>query len=80
MVGRAIPGIATLLTAPRYQPPEKGVDKPSIDNSQDTALFLVSCFQYILSGVVLSVGAPFRKSMTANGMSIPLLQDVQMLT
>jgi magnesium-transporting ATPase (P-type) len=51
----------------RYQPPELDRDKSNTDNSQNTALFLVSCYQYILSGVVLSIGPPFRQSMTANG-------------
>ena len=57
------------MTLNRYQPPSKDTDRPSIDNSQDTALFHISNYQYILSGVVLSVGAPFRESMTANGKS-----------
>ena len=50
-----------------YQPPRKGtLDEPNIVNSDDTTLFLISCYQYILSGIVLSVGPPFRLSMTAN--------------
>jgi cation-transporting ATPase 13A2 len=49
-----------------YIPPKLNKQKSNTDNSQNTALFLVSCYQYILSGVVLSVGPPFRESMTKN--------------
>ncbi|KKA25972.1 hypothetical protein TD95_002157 [Thielaviopsis punctulata] len=34
--------------------------KPHIKNSENTALFLMSCFQYIFTGIVLNVGPPFR--------------------
>ena len=47
-------------------PPELDTEKSNVKNSQNTTLFLLSCFQYILSGVVLSTGPPFRKSMTEN--------------
>lgn len=56
----------TVQAQPWYQPPQLDRQKSNVDNSQNTALFLVSCFQYTLSGVVLSIGPPFRKSMTAN--------------
>lgn len=49
-----------------YIPPKLNRKKSNIDNSQNTALFLVSCYQYILSGIVLSIGPPFRESMTKN--------------
>lgn len=49
-----------------YIPPTLNKEKSSIDNSQNTSLFLVSCYQYILSGIVLSVGPPFRESMRNN--------------
>lgn len=51
---------------PWYQPPVVDKDKSNTINSQNTALFLVSCFQYILSAVVLSVGRPFRQPMSQN--------------
>jgi cation-transporting ATPase 13A3/4/5 len=41
-------------------------NKSNIRNSENTALFLVSCYQYILSAIVLSVGKPFRDSMRHN--------------
>ena len=47
-------------------PPRVDKEKSSVDNSQNTALFLVSCYQYILSGVVLSVGAPFPRKHDEN--------------
>ncbi|EAS30876.2 P-type ATPase [Coccidioides immitis RS] len=49
-----------------YKPPKLNPNDTSIENSQNTALFLVSCYQYILSGLVLSVGPPFRQPMTSN--------------
>lgn len=51
----------------RFQPPRVDLEKSNIENSENTALFLVSCFQYIFMGVVLSVGPPFRKPMRSNG-------------
>ncbi|KAK2598982.1 hypothetical protein QQS21_005587 [Conoideocrella luteorostrata] len=49
-----------------YKPPKLGHDEPNIKNSENTALFLSSCFEYILSGVVLNAGPPFRQSSTKN--------------
>ena len=49
-----------------YIPPKVNRKKSNVDNSQNTALFLVSLFQYILSGIVLSIGPPFRESMRKN--------------
>ena len=56
----------TVQDQPWYIPPRLNKQKSNTDNSQNTALFLLSCYQYILSGVVLSIGPPFRQSMTAN--------------
>ncbi|KAF8859586.1 P-type ATPase-like protein [Acephala macrosclerotiorum] len=49
-----------------YIPPHLDREKSNIMNSQNTTLFLVSCFEYILSGIVLNVGPPFRQSMAHN--------------
>lgn len=49
-----------------YQPPILDTDHSNSLNSQNTALFLVSCFQYIFSAVVLSVGKPYREPMARN--------------
>ncbi|EFR01130.1 cation translocating P-type ATPase [Nannizzia gypsea CBS 118893] len=49
-----------------YIPPKISHEDTNIKNSQNTALFLVSCYQYVFSGVVLSAGKPFRKPATSN--------------
>ena len=41
-------------------------DHSNSENSENTTLFLLSCFQYVLSAIVLSVGPPFRQSMSHN--------------
>ncbi|MCJ1469965.1 hypothetical protein MMC07_008610 [Pseudocyphellaria aurata] len=59
-------GFETVQRQEWYIPPTFNVDKPEVENSEDTTLFLVSSFQYILSGIVLSIGPPFRLSMAKN--------------
>ena len=49
-----------------YKPPVLDKDHSNSRNSENTTLFLVSCYQYILSAIVLSVGKPFRQSMRHN--------------
>ncbi|PYH94983.1 hypothetical protein BO71DRAFT_378573 [Aspergillus ellipticus CBS 707.79] len=51
---------------PWFLPPLVDLEESNIENSENTVLFLVSSFQYILSSIVLSVGPPFRKSMRSN--------------
>jgi len=51
---------------PWFIPPHLDRERSNIMNSENTTLFLVSCFEYILSGIVLSVGPPFRESMGQN--------------
>ncbi|KAK5111234.1 hypothetical protein LTR62_005262 [Meristemomyces frigidus] len=51
---------------PWYQPPVLDKGHSNSLNSENTTLFLLSCYQYILSAVVLSVGKPFRQSMAEN--------------
>jgi cation-transporting P-type ATPase 13A2 len=53
-------------TRPWYIPPHVNPNKSNIKNSENTALFLESCFEYIFIGVVLSAGPPFRQRMTQN--------------
>ncbi|KAI4165799.1 MAG: hypothetical protein LQ342_000742 [Letrouitia transgressa] len=50
-----------------YIPPKLNTEESNIENSQNTTLFLISCFQYILSAVLLSAGPPFRQPMSNNG-------------
>ncbi|KAI1138954.1 hypothetical protein F5Y05DRAFT_383131 [Hypoxylon sp. FL0543] len=49
-----------------YIPPHVNPEKSNVKNSENTALFLMSCFEYIFIGVVLSAGKPFRQPMTQN--------------
>ncbi|KAK2047693.1 ATPase [Colletotrichum somersetense] len=51
---------------PWYIPPRIEHDKSNIMNSENTVLFLVSCFEYILAGVVLNAGPPFREPALKN--------------
>ena len=56
----------------RYIPPvpndpNSNGDKLEATNYENSALFLVSCFQYILVAAVFSIGPPFRKHMWTNG-------------
>lgn len=60
---------------PWFIPPVVDPDKSNIKNSENTALFLVSCFEYILSGVVLNAGKPFRQSMWQNCASLAVPQQ-----
>ncbi|KAJ5736601.1 uncharacterized protein N7483_001726 [Penicillium malachiteum] len=56
----------TVQTQPWFLPPQLDLEKSNIVNSENTALFLFSCLQYILISIVLSVGPPFRQPMTLN--------------
>ncbi|WVQ83070.1 hypothetical protein IAT38_005208 [Cryptococcus sp. DSM 104549] len=51
---------------PWYIKPDTDVDKLETFNFENSALFLVSCFQYILVAGVFSVGPPYRKPLYTN--------------
>ena len=59
-------GFEYVQRQPWYQPPIIDKNHSNSLNSQNTTLFLASCFQYILSAMVLSVGRPFRQPMSRN--------------
>ena len=60
-----------------YQPPVLDKEHSNSENSENTTLFLLSCYQYIFTAVVLSVGKPYRQSMAHNlPFVITLLVDV----
>ena len=56
----------TVREQPWYKPPKLDHEHSNIKNSENTALFLTSCFEYIFSGVVLNAGAPFRQDRLKN--------------
>jgi cation-transporting ATPase 13A2 len=49
-----------------YIPPKIKHEESNIKNSENSALFLTSCFEYILSGIILNAGPPFRQGLTQN--------------
>ncbi|KAK9462203.1 uncharacterized protein V1516DRAFT_711632 [Lipomyces oligophaga] len=51
---------------PWYEPPVTGSDDNHVQSSDNTSLFLASCFQYIFVAVILSVGPPYREPMSQN--------------
>ncbi|KAI0028394.1 P-type ATPase [Vararia minispora EC-137] len=53
-------------TPPR-QNPKDGDNHLQASNFENSTLFLVSCFQYILVAAVFSIGPPYRKPMWTNG-------------
>jgi len=51
---------------PWFVPPVVDKNHSNSRNSENTALFTESCYQYILSSVVLSIGRPFRQPIGTN--------------
>ncbi|KXN85349.1 hypothetical protein AN958_11449 [Leucoagaricus sp. SymC.cos] len=54
-------------TPPPQNDPSSGDNQLESTNFENTVLFLISCFQYILVAAVFSIGPPYRKSMWTNG-------------
>jgi len=81
LVGQNPPRAPTrAYTVSRYIPPHLDKEKSNVQNSQNTALFLTSVFEYILSGIILSVGPPFRQSMAHNRKSFLDVYDKRVFT
>ncbi|RUO97136.1 hypothetical protein BC936DRAFT_140922 [Jimgerdemannia flammicorona] len=49
-----------------YEPPKSDPIEKNIECFENTVLFMLSCFQYILIAVVFGVGPPYRKAMWTN--------------
>jgi cation-transporting ATPase 13A2 len=58
---------------PWYTEPDVNIDKLETLNYENTALFLVSSFQYLVVAAVFSVGPPYRKPIWSNRSSLPFL-------
>ena len=69
--GRAHRIATPLMTNFRYTPPDTSQTpaegKLESYNYENTVLFLVSSFQYILVAGVFSIGPPYRQPMFTNG-------------
>ncbi|BFZ61444.1 hypothetical protein YB2330_002510 [Saitoella coloradoensis] len=55
-----------ILAQPWYKEPIVDPDNSTIESAENTALFAISSYQYILIAIVLSVGPPYRKPMSQN--------------
>ncbi|XP_006461184.1 hypothetical protein AGABI2DRAFT_185471 [Agaricus bisporus var. bisporus H97] len=56
----------TWYTPPPANDPTSDGNHLESTNYENTVLFLISCFQYILVAAVFSIGPPYRKSMWTN--------------
>ncbi|KAJ6594005.1 Ca-transporting ATPase [Mycena capillaripes] len=54
-------------TPPPASDPSSDDDHLESTNYENSTLFLLSCFQYVLVAAVFSIGPPYRKSMWTNG-------------
>lgn len=51
---------------PYYTPPIMGGDDSHVDSTDNTALFIFSCFQYIFISLLLTVGPPYHAPVSKN--------------
>lgn len=65
---------------PWYNAPLRGGDDSEVQSSDNTALFIGSCFQYIFIAAILSVGPPYRESMSKNKAFVFVLIGTSLFT
>jgi len=58
---------SNIITNPAFEDDHPQDDHLQAMNYENSALFLISCFQYILVAAVFSIGPPYRKSIWTNG-------------
>lgn len=63
----------TVRGQPWYKPPKLDHEISNIESSENTALFVTSCFEYIFSGLILNAGRPFRQRAAENCESFEVL-------
>ncbi|SNX87341.1 uncharacterized protein MEPE_06051 [Melanopsichium pennsylvanicum] len=51
---------------PWYEPPEIDPDELNVVNPENSAVFLISSFQYVVGSIVYSTGYPYRKPVWTN--------------
>lgn len=56
-----------IRSQPYYIKPDTSVDERRLKCFENTVVFLVSCYQYIMVAFVFSVGEPYREALWKNG-------------
>ncbi|PWN36149.1 uncharacterized protein FA14DRAFT_111106, partial [Meira miltonrushii] len=65
---------------PWYEPPVVNPDELNVSNPENSALFLVSSFQYLIVAAAFSVGPPYRQPMYTNPMLMLSLGSLTVLS
>ena len=59
---------------PWYKPPKLKHEGSNIEHSENTTLFLTSCFEYISAAIIMNAGPPFRERTAKNCKSLASLR------